>query len=176
MAYARIGEMAMYYEELGNPDATPLVLLHGAGGTVDDPMGGWADLAPSFAERYRVVSVEHRGHGRTNNPAGFMTFELIGDDVASLVAQLELPPIHIAGISDGGVVALDCALRRPELTRTITVRRPDRLAVDITDRDGTRRGFRFDGKQLAFTGLKRQGIRVLNRQAVSGFQMLTEHG
>jgi pimeloyl-ACP methyl ester carboxylesterase len=121
MPYAQIGDMAMYYEELGSADATPLVLLHGAGGTVDDPMGGWADLAPSFAERYRVLSVEHRGHGRTNNPAGFMTFELIGDDVASLVAQLGLPPVHIAGISDGGVVALDCALRRPELTRTITV-------------------------------------------------------
>jgi hypothetical protein len=38
-------------------------------------------------------------------------------------------------------------------TRKITVRRPDRLAVDITDRDGTKRGFRFDGKQLAFFGL-----------------------
>jgi hypothetical protein len=38
-------------------------------------------------------------------------------------------------------------------TRKVTVRRPDRLAVDITDRDGTRRGFRFDGKQLAFFGL-----------------------
>jgi hypothetical protein len=38
-------------------------------------------------------------------------------------------------------------------TRTVTVRRPDRLAVDITDRDGNRRGFRFDGKQLAFFGL-----------------------
>ena len=38
-------------------------------------------------------------------------------------------------------------------TRKITVRRPDRLAVDITDRDGTRRGFRFDGKQVAFFGV-----------------------
>jgi hypothetical protein len=38
-------------------------------------------------------------------------------------------------------------------TRKITVRRPDRMAMDITDRDGTRRGFRFDGKQIAFFGL-----------------------
>jgi hypothetical protein len=38
-------------------------------------------------------------------------------------------------------------------TRKITVRRPDRMAVDITDRDGTRRGFRFDGKQIAFFGV-----------------------
>jgi len=38
-------------------------------------------------------------------------------------------------------------------TRTITVRRPDRISVDIEDRDGTKRGFRFDGKQIAFFGL-----------------------
>ena len=38
-------------------------------------------------------------------------------------------------------------------TRKITVRRPDHMAIDIADRDGTRRGFRFDGKQIAFFGL-----------------------
>jgi hypothetical protein len=38
-------------------------------------------------------------------------------------------------------------------TRKVVVRRPDRVAIDITDRDGTRRGFRFDGKQIAFFGL-----------------------
>ncbi len=121
MPYAQIDDLSMFYEELGPPDGVPLVLLHGAGGTNDDPVGGWAGLAPSFAERYRAVLVEHRGHGRTNNPAGFMTFDQIADDVAALAAQLELPPFHVAGISDGGVVALDLALRRPELTRSIVV-------------------------------------------------------
>src|SRR5215470_13783590 len=38
-------------------------------------------------------------------------------------------------------------------TRKVVVRRPDRMAIDITDRDGTRRGFRFDGKQIAFFGI-----------------------
>ena len=38
-------------------------------------------------------------------------------------------------------------------TRTITVKRPGRTSVDIVDRDGTKRGFRFDGKQIAFFGL-----------------------
>lgn len=38
-------------------------------------------------------------------------------------------------------------------TRKITVQRPDRMAIDIINRDGTRRGFRFDGKQIAFFGL-----------------------
>ena len=121
MPYARVDDVTMYYEELGPPEAPPVLLLHGAGGTADDPMGGWAGLAPSFAERYRVVLVEHRGHGRTDNPAGMQSFERIGDDVAGLAAELGLEKVHVAGISDGGVVALDCALRRPELTRSIVV-------------------------------------------------------
>lgn len=120
MPYAQVRDLKLYYEELGPPEAQPLILLHGAGGTVDDPAGGWAGLAPSFAERFRVFLVEHRGHGRTDNPAGFMTFEQLGDDVAALVEQLGLAPVHIAGISDGGVAALDCGLRRPEITRTVT--------------------------------------------------------
>jgi len=41
-------------------------------------------------------------------------------------------------------------------TRVITVKRPDRISVDIVDRDGTKRGFRFDGKQIAFFGLNEQ--------------------
>jgi pimeloyl-ACP methyl ester carboxylesterase len=90
----------MYYEELGPRDAPALILLHGAGGSADDPVGGWAALAPSFADAFRVYLIEHRGHGRTNNPAAFMTFEQIGDDVAAFAAQLELGRVHVAGISE----------------------------------------------------------------------------
>jgi pimeloyl-ACP methyl ester carboxylesterase len=121
MPYAHVDELQMYYEASGLPEGVPLVLLHGAGGTIDDPAAGWAALTPSLAEAFRVIAVEHRGHGRTNNPAESMTFEQIADDVAELARQLGLAAAHIAGISDGGVVALDLALRRPELTRTVTV-------------------------------------------------------
>jgi len=121
MPYAAVGDLAMYYESVGSPEAQPLVLLHGAGGTIEDAVGGWAGLAASFAEEFHVVLVEHRGHGRTGNPAGFMTFEQLGDDIAGLVDQLGVAPVHVAGISDGGVVALDLALRKPELIRSIVV-------------------------------------------------------
>jgi pimeloyl-ACP methyl ester carboxylesterase len=121
MPYARVNELELYYEESGVDSGPPLVLLHGAGGTIDDPTGGWAGLMPSFAEEYRVIAVEHRGHGRTANPAVFMSFEQLGDDIAGLVEHLGIAPAHVAGISDGGVAALDLALRRPELTRSIVV-------------------------------------------------------
>ena len=41
MPYAKVAGLSLYYEELGPTDGTPLVLLHGAGGTIDDPVGGW---------------------------------------------------------------------------------------------------------------------------------------
>src|SRR5215210_415450 len=116
----QLNDLSMYFEAHGSEDAPPLILLHGAGGSADDPVGGWAALAPSLAEAFHVYLIEHRGHGRTGNPAGFMTFEQIGDDIAAFAEELELGPAHIAGISDGGVVALDCAIRRPESTSTIT--------------------------------------------------------
>ena len=45
----------------------------------------------------------------------------MGDDLTALLAHLDLGPVHLAGISDGGVVALDQALRRPQTVRTIAV-------------------------------------------------------
>lgn len=120
MPYADVNDLRIHYEERGDPAGPPVVLLHGAGGTIDD-MAGWAGVLPHLGDRFRAVLVEHRGHGRTGNPAGFMGFDQMGDDVAGLVEHLGLAPAHLAGISDGGVIALDCALRRPALVRTVTV-------------------------------------------------------
>ena len=84
MAYVDVGPMRMYYDEQGSPSAEPLVVLHGGMGVADDPLYGWAGLAPSFAEHFHVVLVDHRGHGRTTNPHGSMTFEQLSDDVHRL--------------------------------------------------------------------------------------------
>ena len=69
MPFVDVGELRMHYDEHG-PVASPVVLLHGGGGSVDDDVGGWAGLIPSFAEHHRVIAVDHRGHGRrTTRPA-----------------------------------------------------------------------------------------------------------
>lgn len=121
MPYIDVADLHLYYEQQGEPDGQPLVLLHGGGGTVDDPVGGWALVLPAFVDTFRVILVEHRGHGRTTNPAGFQSFDQMGDDIAAVIDQLRLAPAHIGGISDGGVLALDLALRRPDCVRSITV-------------------------------------------------------
>ena len=121
MGYVDVGPMQMFYDEQGSPDAPPLVLLHGGMGVASDPLYGWAGLAGSFSEHFHLVLVDHRGHGRTANPAGWMTFEQLGDDLNALIEHLGLGAVHLAGISDGGVTALDQALRRPDTVRTIVL-------------------------------------------------------
>lgn len=121
MAYLEVADLKLYYEEHGRRDGQPLVLLHGGGGTADDPVGGWALLLPAFTDSFRIILVEHRGHGRTTNPAGFQSFDQMGDDIAGFLVALDIASSHVAGISDGGVLALDLALRRPEAVRSMTV-------------------------------------------------------
>lgn len=95
------------------------MLLHGGTGTLDAD-SSWGRLLPRFAARYRVVAVEHRGHGRSANPAGRLGYDLLLDDLRALIAALGLVPTHIAGVSDGWIVALGLGMASPELARTLT--------------------------------------------------------
>lgn len=117
MPYAEVNDIAMYYEEMGSGPV--LLLMHGALGAIDYPFGGWADLMPLFAKNYRVIHIEYRGHGRTDNPAGFVNYAMIADDVCEFIEQLGLGAPHIGGISDGAIAALHIGMTRPELASTL---------------------------------------------------------
>ena len=119
MPYAAVNDIRLYYEEQGQGE--PLVLLHGATGAIDFHLSGWGHLAPAFAERYRAIQVEHRGHGRTDNPAGTLSYAQLAADLAAFVEQLGLAPAHVAGVSDGAVIALALGMSRPELVRTLVL-------------------------------------------------------
>lgn len=116
MSYADVNGIQMYYEEQGQ--GQPLVLLHGGAGSID-ATSGWSKLLPSLAARYRAICVEHRGHGRTNNPAGRLAYALIAEDIAQFIEHLGLAPAHVAGVSDGGIVGLTLGMTRPEIMRSL---------------------------------------------------------
>lgn len=61
-------------------------LLHG-GGSVDDPVPGWVDAAPSLSAPYRADWIEHRGHGRTDNPMHRTHLHLVGPAVPGFLAR-----------------------------------------------------------------------------------------
>jgi pimeloyl-ACP methyl ester carboxylesterase len=119
MPYVPVNDIDLYYEESGTPDAPPLVLMHGGSGSLDDAEASWSALAPSFAEHYRVLALEHRGHGHTGNPAGRLGYDLLASDLRAFVDALELGPVHFAGLSDGGITGLYLALESPEILSSL---------------------------------------------------------
>ena len=99
-------------ELVGPPGAPVLVLLHGWTATAD--LNWFACYAP-LAERYRVIALDHRGHGRGIRSYEPFTLEQCTDDVAALARVLELPPFIPVGYSMGGPVAQLLWQRHPEL-------------------------------------------------------------
>jgi pimeloyl-ACP methyl ester carboxylesterase len=118
MPYAEIDDIRVYYEEQG--EGAPLLLLHGALGAVDPAAtSGWFALLPALAARYRTFSLETRGHGRTGNPAGSLSYAQMGADVAAFIEVLDRGPVHLAGFSDGATIGLVLGMTRPELLRSL---------------------------------------------------------
>lgn len=95
----------------GDPARRVLLLLHGLGAT-----GGlnWAGAFPTLARRYRVISIDHRGHGHGIRTRRFR-LEDCADDVAALVEALDLTNPILVGYSMGGPIAALSWQRHPEL-------------------------------------------------------------
>lgn len=108
MAHVNAGGLRFFYEEFG--DGPAVVLIHG--GLVTG-RGMWKEHIPALAEKYRVIVPDSRGHGGTDNPAGTLSYALMVDDYAALIAALGLRRPAVIGYSDGGQIALELAIRHP---------------------------------------------------------------
>jgi pimeloyl-ACP methyl ester carboxylesterase len=127
--HAPINGIEMYYELHGRGDGIPLVLLHGGGSTIEVTFGR---VLPIFARSRRVIAVEEQGHGRTTDRDAPFTFEASAAAVAALLAYLGVGKADLFGFSNGAGVALQVAIRHPELVRKLV------FASSITKRDGAR--------------------------------------
>lgn len=125
--HAPVNGINMYYEVHGRRDGVPLVLLHGGGSTIDVT---FSRVLPVFAGSRRVIAVEEQGHGRTTDRDAPVTFESSADDVAALLRYLKVDKADIFGFSNGASVALQIAIRHPQLVRKLV------FASSITKRDG----------------------------------------
>jgi pimeloyl-ACP methyl ester carboxylesterase len=113
--YIELGGVRTWYDESGNGE--PLVLLHPGGAGVD--ARAWGPNLPALAERFRVFTPERRAHGRTPDVDGPITFELMANDTIAFLETVVGEPAHLAGASDGAIVALLVALLRPDLIRKL---------------------------------------------------------
>ena len=122
MPYTDAPGFRMYYEEHGN--GFPLLLINGLG---SDHLE-WLHQFPAFETRFRGIVFDNRGTGRTDVPPGPYTTARMADDAASLLRDLGIPRAHVLGVSLGGMIAQEVALRHPEMV--------DRLVLGCTGPGG----------------------------------------
>jgi 3-oxoadipate enol-lactonase len=115
MARLRVGDVALYYERVGQGE--PLLFIHGLGSSSRD----WEYQVPFFAEDYEVIVYDVRGHGQSDKPPGPYSIPLFARDLAGLIEALDIAPVHVVGISMGGMIGLQLVVDRPELVRTLVV-------------------------------------------------------
>ena len=113
--YANVNGLKMYYEIQGT--GKPLVMLHGGLGTTSM----FGPLLPALAETRQVIAVELQAHGHTADIDRPLSFELMADDVAALIKYLGLERADVLGYSLGGGVALQTAIRHPDVVRKLVV-------------------------------------------------------
>jgi pimeloyl-ACP methyl ester carboxylesterase len=107
------GRGRTFVRELAGPAGAPtVVLLHGWTATAD--LNWWASYQP-LAEHFRVVALDHRGHGRGLRSRRPFRLEQCADDVAALANELDLRHIIAVGYSMGGPIAQLLWRRHPEL-------------------------------------------------------------
>ena len=95
---------------------------------------GYATITPGLSQRYRVLDYDHRGYGSSDRPAQRYTLDTWSDDLAGLMAALELERAHIHGGSMGSFIAVNFAARYPRKVDKLilgagAVGRCDRMGV-----------------------------------------------
>ncbi|MEV6109471.1 alpha/beta hydrolase [Streptomyces sp. NPDC051940] len=111
--YVRLPGVRTWYEADGAGD--PLILLHGGLCTNET----WGAQRADLAARFRVLLPERRGHGRTPDVEGPLSYRDMADDTVAFIESTAGGPAHLVGWSDGGIVALLVAVARPDLVRKV---------------------------------------------------------
>ncbi|MFK0088826.1 alpha/beta fold hydrolase [Pseudomonas sp. NPDC090755] len=115
MAYFEHEGCSLHYEEYGQGD--PLVLLHGLGSSCKD----WEMQVPELARHYRVILMDIRGHGRSDKPRERYSIAAFSADLLALLEQLQTGPVHLVGLSMGGMVGFQFAVDHPQWLRSLCI-------------------------------------------------------
>lgn len=140
MPYFETGNLRLYYEDVGQGE--PIISNHG----LAEDCGYWRDtgVTAKLAERYRVVSMDMRGHGQTvltDEPWGYDA-DTMGDDFDRLADHLGIDKFHLLSHATGGMTAARYAMTRSDrllslmLTDTGSATRPKMTgAVNLTEEE-----------------------------------------
>jgi N-formylmaleamate deformylase len=118
--YLAANDLKIHYYRTGDREKPPLLFLHG----VVDSGRCWTRVADRFADRYDLVMIDARGHGRTEGPLPSLSYQLLAADAAAAIRGLELAPAYLYGHSMGAMTAAVVAARYPDLVRGVVLEDP----------------------------------------------------
>jgi len=100
----------IYYAEYGDENAYPVIFLHGNG---EDASVFKKQIGP-FSEKFHVIMIDSRAHGRSTRGDAELTISSMADDVIAVMDEMGIKKTAVVGFSDGGNIALKAAARYPE--------------------------------------------------------------
>src|ERR687887_2097178 len=109
------GRTHLHWQATG--DGEPVLLIMGLGLSG----GAWWRTVPVLARRLQVITFDHRGVGRSRAFSPVYTTEAMADDAVAVLDAAGIDRAHVYGISLGGMVAQQLALRRPERVRALVL-------------------------------------------------------
>jgi pimeloyl-ACP methyl ester carboxylesterase len=117
MPHLSIKGLDIHYKEKGQ--GFPTLLIHGYTGNLQN----WILQVRALAKRYRVISLDLRGHGLSAKPTQREDYslELFAADIYGLLDALAVPECYLVGHSMGGMVAQEFVLRHPEMVRALVL-------------------------------------------------------
>jgi len=113
MPFAENDGVKIYWEELGQ--GAPLLLIMGLGWA----SYLWHRTRPVVAQRYRTITLDNRGVGRSDVPEGPYPIAVMASDAAAVLDAAGVESAHIFGISMGGMIAQEFALQYPGRVRSL---------------------------------------------------------
>lgn len=118
MPTSAVNGVQLYWELSG--DGEPAVLVHGSWGDHHN----WALVVPTLAKKLRVLTYDRRGHSRSERPPGQGSIHQDVADLAALIEHVFGGPAHVIGNSFGAAIALNLAVERRELIRSLVAHEP----------------------------------------------------
>jgi len=109
----KANEIEMNYDLVGEGEC--VVLIHG----FSDNMNMWFGQVGEFSKKYKVLTYDVRGFGKTERVDAPYSMELFADDLRELLRSLDIEKACIVGYSMGGRIALEFALKYPAMTTGI---------------------------------------------------------
>ena len=115
MPNVNVNDISLYYEESG--EGEPLLFLHGLG----TDGRSWEYQRDFFAEQFRVIVVDVRGHGRSAQPPGPYSVSQFAADIFALLDHLQIDQFHLVGLSMGGMIGFQMAVDQPKRCKSLTI-------------------------------------------------------